>query len=146
MRLIVTILWCLAALLWLPWALMFLRLIFDLATGTAWGQSFYVAPVFIGIWPVHGLFRPWEIVSWWPLSSLTGMLLSAAGWRIYWFDQDGIMTRPPTVIFLSIVLPVLAPFIMYGDARRRYIERELELDGSVNEAVEQLGEQEKSPD
>ena len=138
MRLIVTILWCLAALIWLPWALMFLRLVYDLATGTPWAQSFYVAPVFVGIWPVHGLFHPWSVVSMWPLACLAGMALSALGWRIYWFDLDGILTRPPFIVFLSIVLPVLAPFIMYGDARRRYLEQEMALDDSMNEALEQV--------
>jgi hypothetical protein len=136
-RLIVTILWCLAALLWLPWALLILRLLIELASGTPWNASFYLKPALVICWPVHGIFGPWQLVSLWPVAALCACGMSALGWRLYWLDQDGIMPRSARMVGWSIVVPLLAPFIMYHDAKRRHIEREYELESAVEEARDQ---------
>jgi hypothetical protein len=136
-RLLATILWCLAALCWLPWALLVVRLSIDVALGTPLSASPYLWPAFVGFWPLHG-WLDWGVVSWWPLAALAGVGLSALGWRLYWLDQDGVMTRPPHVVVLSILVPLLAPFIMYGDARRRYSDKEAELEAEAQDARERL--------
>jgi hypothetical protein len=132
--LIVTIMWCLAALLWLPWALFAVRWGVDIAQGTPWDQSAYFQPVCMGIWPVHGWLRPWGIASWWPVLAFSAALTTAGGWRIYWLEQQGILSRPGWVVALSILLPPVSPFIMYCDARKRFAEREVELEAGVLDA------------
>ena len=139
MRLVITIIWCLAALCWLPWALIFLRWLIDLALGASIAGSYFTRPALLGIWPVYGWLRPWAIVSVWPLCALLGMALSAVGWRIYWREQDGRLTRPASLVALSIILPPIAPLIMYQDARRRYAQREADLEGAVEDARERSG-------
>ena len=78
-RLIVTLLWCLAAICWLPWAALAVRLGIDLLLGTPWEQSYFVKPVLVALWPKAGLLGPWGIVSVWPLGALAGVTLSAVG-------------------------------------------------------------------
>lgn len=136
MRLIVTIVWCLAALLWLPWALFALRWLIDIALGAQWDQSNYFIPVCMGLWPRYGWLRPWGIVSWWPVLAFCAALLTAAGWRFYWLEQDGVLTRPGWLVGLSIIVPPIAPFLMLGDARRRYEQHEAELEAQVQDAQE----------
>lgn len=138
MRLIVTIVWCLAALLWLPWALLVVRWGVDLALGVAPAASAYFKPALLGIWPVHG-WLSWGIVSWWPLGAATAMALSALGWRLYWLDLDGLLPRPPRVVLVSILIPLLAPFLMYGDARRRHAGKQAELSAEVEDTLARLG-------
>jgi hypothetical protein len=141
MRLAVTTSWILAAVCWLPWALITLRLAVDLALGTGWNESPYVSPALIGLWPGPAFrwWPPagwiyWQVVSVWPLSALAGCALSAIGWRLYWLEQYGILTRPAWQVALSISVPPIAPFIMLGDARRRHREREAELELQVRQA------------
>jgi hypothetical protein len=136
-RLIATILWCLAALCWLPWALLVVRLLIDVALGTPLSASPYFKPALIGLWPVHG-WLAWGIVSVWPLAALAGVGFSALGWRLYWLDLDGVLPRPPRVVVLSILIPVIAPFVMYGDARRRYAAKEAELEEEAEDARQRL--------
>ena len=138
MRLIVTILWLLATLCWLPWLFLLGRLIVDLASGTHWSQSYYVDYVIGGVWPTYGILAPWSIVSVWPLGALAGMALSAAGWRIYWREQDCILTRPAWLVGLSIAIPAIAPLIMLADARRRHLNQNVELDRHILDAQQRI--------
>jgi hypothetical protein len=132
-RLIVTITWCLAALLWTPWALIALRLLVELALGTPFSQSAYVAPALMGLWPSYSWWS-WHVVSWYPICALLGIGLSAAGWRLYWWNEDGISTRPAQVVALSILCPLLAPCIMWRDARARHQARQAGLQAAVADA------------
>ena len=143
MRLVVTLLWCIAAVIWLPWALFKLRWLIDIAQGTPWDRSVYFPYVFMGLWPRYGWLRAWGVVSWWPVGALCGIALSAAGWRLYWLDQEGILTRPGWSVGLSIAVPPLAPFIMWADARRRHMQREALLESEVDDARARLGSKRK---
>jgi hypothetical protein len=137
-RLIVTIVWCLAALIWLPWALFALRWLIDIALGATWDQSAYFPNVWMGLWPLNGWLRPWSIVSWWPVLATLALALTEAGWRLYRREQEGMLARPGWQISLSILVPPLAPFLMLGDARRRYWQREAELEAEVLDAKQRL--------
>ena len=92
----------------------------------------------LGLWPLDRLLN-WRIVSWYPVSAWIGIILVASGWRVYWREQDGILTRPGWLVALSIVAPVLAPFIMWGDARRRHKRKENELEYNVDDARDRIG-------
>lgn len=120
----VTSLWTFAAVLWLGWALLLLRLLIDAGGGTAPLNNPLFNIVFIPAWPVSNQFPlgPWKIISWWPIGALLAMLLVGIGWRLYWRNEDGLLYRGPLQIALSVILPVLAPFMMLGDARRRHRE------------------------
>ena len=150
MRLIVTILWLIAALCWLPWFAMLMALLVDTATGTPWRYCNFVPHAMMGLWPGVGmdLLSPatwlrWRIVSMYPVCAFTGILLSAGGWRTYWREQDGTLTRPPLVVALSILVPPVAPFLMWGDARQRHLKREYELDQEVAGARERLAAEDR---
>ena len=132
-RLIVTIAWLLAALLWTPWALLLVRLMVDLAMGTPLSDSSFTAPVLMGLWPGYS-WLSWRIVSWYPICAVLGIGLSAAGWRVYWWNEDGILTRPGWLVALSILMPLLAPFLMWGDARSRHRARQTGLEAAVVDA------------
>ena len=134
MRLAITILWCLGALFWLPWLLMLLRYIVDLALGTAWNESDYLVYVLGGVRPQYRVLGPWTIASFIPLGALFGSLLTALGWRLYWQDVEGMVTRPAWFIWLSILVPPLAPLVMWRDARARYLRKESELAADVGDA------------
>lgn len=133
MRLIVTIAWCLAALLWTPWLLLLVRLAVDLALGTPLSQSSFTAPVLMGLWPGYS-WLSWRIVSWYPVSAVLGMVIAALGWRLYWWAEDYSLTRPVWLVVLSICCPLLCPFIMWRDARRRHLERQASLETAVDDA------------
>ncbi len=136
-RLIITIAWCLAALMWTPWALLLVRLLIDLALGTPLSQSDFTAPVLLGIWPGYS-WLSWRIVSWYPVSAVLGMIIAALGWRLYWWNENYALSRPGWVVVLSICCPVLCPFIMWRDARRRYFKRQTSLECAVDDARERL--------
>lgn len=138
MRLIVTLMWCLAAICWLPWAALAVRLAVDLLQGTPWEQSYFVKPVLVALWPKAGWLQPWSITSVWPLAALAGMALSAAGWRIYWIEQQGVLTRGAFIVALSIIIPALAPLVMLADARRRHSRHEAELEAEVADARQRV--------
>jgi hypothetical protein len=133
-RLIVTIVWCLAALLWAPWALVALRLLIDLALGVPLTHSAYTAPALMGVWPGYS-WLSWRIVSWYPISAVLGMGLCAAGWRVYWWFEEGVLARPARVVLLSILVPVLTPFIMWRDALARHRARQALLHDAVADAA-----------
>jgi len=145
MRLIVTVLWLIAALCWLPWFALVIALLVDIISGTPWDQSNYLQTALMGIWPQLGMeitspltWLRWRIVSVYPVAAFIGVALSAVGWRIYWREQDGILTRSAWLVGLSIAVPVVAPFLMWGDARRRYLNREVILETEVLDARERL--------
>lgn len=127
MRLIVTILWSIAALCWVPWLLVLLRLLVDLASGTPPLESGYLPLVVQGLWPRWQVLGPWYIHSWFPVSAFLGCALSAVGWRVYWVSEGYRLTRPLAKVVLSILVPPYAVFLMYDDAVRRHNARETEL-------------------
>jgi hypothetical protein len=136
----------LAALLWLPWFALMIRLAVDVMLGTPWEYSKFLQPALIGIWPQVGLglwplerlFR-WQIVSVYPVAAFFGAAISALGWRIYWREQDFRLTRAPWLVGFSIAVPPLAPFIMWSDARKRYLRIEHVLEADVVDARQRLG-------
>jgi hypothetical protein len=136
-------LWLLAALLWLPWALLALRLGLDLAlAATPWGHSLahspFAGPVLDALivqfrWPE---WRHWHLAggyfiarvgSVYPWCALFACGLTAAGWRLYWLNEDGLLSAGPGLVAASIAVPPIAPFIMYRDARRRFLRAERQL-------------------
>lgn len=142
-RLLVTSLWILAAVCWLPWFTLALRFLIGLALGD---HTEYFPLTFMGIWPGLNMgFWPlsrlllWRIVSWYPIAAWLGLALAAIGWRIYWREQDGILTRPAWLVALSIFVPPVAPFIMWADARRRHARKEAELELEVRDARDRIG-------
>jgi len=142
-RLFVTCLWILAAICWLPWFVLAVRFLIGLALGD---QAEYFPLAFMGVWPGLNMglwpldrLLIWRIVSWYPVSAWIGVALAAIGWRFYWREQDGILTRPGWLVLLSIIAPVFAPLIMWGDARRRYGRKEAELEYSVEDARDRIG-------
>jgi hypothetical protein len=145
-RLLVTGLWLLAALCWLPWLALLVRLGVELALDGPWVYEL-ARRTLIGIWPKAGMglwpldrLLLWQVISWYPISAVLGMALAAVGWRIYWREQDGRLTRPAWLVALSVALPPLAPLLMYGDARSRHWRKERELEDSVEDARERLTE------
>ena len=112
MRLIVTILWSIAALCWLPWAVMLVRLLVDLALGTPPLESGYLPLVVQGLWPRWQIIGPWYIHSWFPVCAFLGSALVASGWRIYWVNEYYRLTRPIPKVILSILVPPYAVFLM----------------------------------
>jgi hypothetical protein len=134
-RLIVTITWCVAALLWTPWALLLLRLIMDLALGASLSSSNYTVPALQGIWPGYS-WLSWRIVSWYPVCACLGMALTAAGWRLYWWSEGYRLTRSMSVVAGSILCPLFAPFIMWRDAVARHRQRQAELAAAVNDVLQ----------
>lgn len=154
MRLIVTALWIFAALLWLPWAVLALRLGLDLALaatpyGHSWDLSPYVGPVLNGLylhwrWPQwdgfvpHGGYFAASLGSLYPWSALAGCALAALGWRLYWLGEEARLRHGAVPIGLSIACPPLAVWLMYGDARRRYFAAERQLAADRLDAMHRL--------
>jgi hypothetical protein len=136
-RLLITAMWILGAILWLPWFALVIRLLVDVAGGTPLLQSDFINPALVGPWPTLG-WGVWQVVSWYPVSAVLGMALVAVGWRIYWREQDFRLTRSPGIVALSIALPVVAPFIMLGDARRRQQQIDRRLSASLAAEVTEL--------
>jgi hypothetical protein len=123
-RLVVTSLWVFAAVLWLGWALIALRLLIDTLGGVDFGSNPLFYTVFVPAWPklLSHPFGPWDFYSWWPLAALSAMGLVALGWRLYWLNENGLLYRPAWMITLSVLFPLIAPFLMLGDAQRRHKE------------------------
>ena len=69
MRLLTTVLWSLATIMWLPWFAVFVALIVDVSRGKAPADSEYLNPALIGVWPVHG-WLSWGVISWLPIVAL----------------------------------------------------------------------------
>lgn len=154
MRLITTALWLLASLLWLPWALLALRLLLDLALaatpyGHGWSTSPYASPVLDAIvvqsrlpqldgWRPAGGYFTAHIGSMFPWCALAGCLLTALGWRIYWLGEEGRLRHGPLPVALSTLCPPLATWLMYGDARRRYFTAERKLAADRLDALHRL--------
>jgi hypothetical protein len=159
MRLIVTLLWLLAGMLWLPWALLALRLLLDLLLGVtpglthlghAWAASPYSPPVVDLLilnyrLPhfdehkhfIHGWFtaRMGSMYAW---AALAGCALTAAGWRLYWIGEEGLLRHGARAIAASVLVPPLASVLMYRDAQLRYRAAEAELAGARQDALRRL--------
>ncbi len=127
MRLIVTILWGIAALCWLPWSFLLIRFLVDIAMGTPLMESSYLPLLVQGLWPRWQVLGVWYIHSWFPVSAFIGSALTALGWRIYWVSEGYRLTRPVAQIVFSILVPPYAVYLMFDDSRRRHNEREMEL-------------------
>lgn len=114
--------WVLAAVLWLGWAMLAARLLVETLMGGDISGNPLFNIVLIPAWPVtmQMPFGPWRMISWWPICALTAMLLVGIGWRLYWKNEDGLLYRPGWQILLSVLFPILAPFMMYGDSVRRF--------------------------
>lgn len=134
MRLIVTILWSIAALCWLPWAFVLLRLLVDIATGTALMESRFLPFLVQGLWPRWQILGPWYIHSWFPVSAFLGCAMTAVGWRIYWVNEGYRLTRPVARVVISILVPPYAVWLMYDDSRIRHISHEEELQQETEDA------------
>jgi hypothetical protein len=135
--------WILAAVCWLPWFVLALRFLIGLMLGD---HADYFPFAFMGVWPGLNLgiwpldrLLHWRIVSWYPVSAWIGAIITAIGWRIYWREQDGILTRPGWLVVLSIAVPPIAPLIMWADARRRHRLKEAQLDRNVVDARDRIG-------
>lgn len=143
MRLLITLVWCVAALCWLPWFAVLLRLLLALMGWGDWQD--YLRPALVGLYPAIGFgwwpptrWLAWSLASLYPVAALIGIALSALGWRVYRWEQDGILSRPGWLVGLSIIVPPLAPLIMWADARRRYRLKEADLQGEVDDARARL--------
>jgi hypothetical protein len=139
MRLAVAILWSLATLMWLPWFAVLVRFIVDLASGTPFAVSEYLNPALIGIWPVRG-WASWGIVSWVPILGASSMLMTYIGWRFFWWWDDWKVSYPTLPVVLSVLIPPLALILLYRDARRRFAQRNAELQQAVDDARESLSD------
>ena len=135
MRLIVSILWGIAAICWLPWSFVLIRLLVDLGMGTAFGESKFLPLLIQGLWPRWQLLGPWYIHSWFPVCAFLGCLLTAIGWRIYWVNEGYRLTRPLARVILSILIPPYACWLMYSDAVRRHYQHETELMHEAEDAA-----------
>ena len=136
-----TVLWCLGALCWLPWLALAVRLLIAFIPGLGGNWEEFVKPALVGVYPGIGFgwwpparWLVWTVVSFYPVMALVGMLLCAAGWRVYWLEQSGVLTRPAWLVALSVIVPPIAPFIMWADAWRRHLNRERELQTEVEDA------------
>ena len=137
MRLLVAILWSLATLLWLPWFAVLVRFLIDLALGVPPAQSAYLNPALIWVWPVRG-WTAWGVVSWLPLMGLLAMALAYVGWRFFWWADDWRVTYRTPSVALSTLIPPLALTLLYRDARRRFRERNADLERATVDAIERL--------
>ena len=135
MRLLVTILWGIAALCWLPWACMLIRLLIDVGMGSGLQESRYLPFVVQGLWPRWQLLGIWYIHSWFPVCAFLGCAMTAVGWRVYWVSENYRLTRPLARVILSILVPPYAVYLMYDDARRRHNAREMELAHEAEDAA-----------
>lgn len=137
MRVAPIVLWILASILWLPWALLLVRLLADLALGTAASQSPYLAPALQPIAPSYG-WRGWHITSGFPILALLAFGLSATAWRIQWLLRDGLLRRTAFQRGASILVPPLALLFAWRDARAEHLEHNAELQADAEEASDRL--------
>ena len=138
MRLVVTLLWIIAALCWLPWACVLLRLMLDVGLGTPLQESNYLPFVVQGLWPRWQILGVWYIHSWFPVCAFLACALTALGWRLYWINEGERLTRPLFRVGLSILVPPYAVYLMFDDARRRHNAREMELAHEAEDAAVRL--------
>ena len=141
MRLLTTFLWSLATIMWLPWFLVFARLIADLVMGVPLLESNFINPALVGIWPVHGWFY-WGVISWLPIVALLAMLLVYIGWRFFWWADDWVPSYGTGTVVLTILLPPATLPLLFGDTRRRFQQRNRKLHRAVEDALERIDEQE----
>jgi hypothetical protein len=141
-RLVVAFLWSFAAILWLPWCATFVRLLIDLATGVPLLSSDYFTQAFVPFWPVRWYL--WHVFSWLPVLPLLTAGLVYIGWRYFWWADDWVPSyRTPTVV-LTMLVPPVAPFLLFRDARLRFHRRNAKLQVAVDDALDRIDEQELS--
>jgi hypothetical protein len=132
-------LWLLGSIFWLPWALLLLRLLADLALGTPPADSSFTAPLFFALRPHYG-WRDWRVDSWFPICALLGMGMSAVAWRITWLLRDALLRRNAAQILLSVAIPPLALYFAWRDAKADHFERNLELEEAAQDARDRLAQ------
>ena len=137
MRLAAAILWGLASLMWLPWAAVAVRFVVDLASGTPFSRSQFLNSALAPVWP-RTSWLDWHIVSWVPLFALAAFGLAYAGWRLFWWERDWQRGYSGWLVSLSILVPPVALILLYRDARRRFRQRNAELQAAADEARERL--------
>lgn len=137
MRIAPLVLWVLASLCWLPWALLLVRLGADLAQGVPAASSGAYEPVLVPIAPSFG-WSGWHIVSAYPIAALVSFGLSALGWRLSWIIRDGILRRNGFQIGLSILVPPIALFFAWLDARAEHQQCNALLRAGAEEAAQRL--------
>ena len=129
--------------MWLPWLAVVIRLTVDLAMGVSLTSSEFFTQAFVPFWPVHSWYV-WRVFSWLPLLPLISAALVYAGWRLFWWADDWVPSyRTPTVV-LSMLVPPVAPFVLYGDARRRFRQRNAKLQDAVDDAQGRIDDHELS--
>jgi hypothetical protein len=140
------ILWLCAALMWLPWFALVLRYLLDIALGADPRYSDFLKPAFVGLWPKvgFGIWPPvqllyWKVVSWFPVTAVLAMAVVLLGWRIYYIERGFLLTRTRGWLLLSTLVPPVAPFLAWFDARLWHDAREEELEAEVQDARERLG-------
>lgn len=137
MRIAPLVLWTLASIIWLPWALLLLRLLVDLVQGTPLTRSSFFEPVLMPIGPSYG-WSGWHLVSGFPIAALLGFALSALAWKLSWVLRDGLLRHGAAHIFISVLLPPLALYFAWQDARAELLERNAELEAAAAEALERF--------
>ena len=91
MRLIVTIIWSIGAICWIPWFLVFIRLLVDIASGIAPDASPFLPLLLKGLWPRWQILGPWYINSWYPRLRIP-CIFDCCGWMADLLVQRGIST------------------------------------------------------
>jgi hypothetical protein len=137
MRLLAAFLWFVGTVLWLPWFAVVVRLAIDLFSGVPLSSSEYLNPAFIFIWPILG-WTHWGIVSWWPAMALSAMAVTYLGWRFFWWEQDWRKTYSGPIVLFTILVPPCALWLLYRDARNRFLLRNSDLQHAVDEALEAI--------
>lgn len=137
-RIVPLLLWLVGSIMWLPWLVLLLRLLIDLALGVPLSDSRFLNPALVGFWPVLG-WRHWQLVSWWPLLALLAVALSAWAWRLKAHMEDHLLYASGLGRLASTLIPPLALWLAYLEARQnRTVSNEL-LDEAVSEASSRLG-------
>jgi hypothetical protein len=139
-RLFTTLLWSLASVIWLPWFLVFARLLVDLALGTPLTESEYLNPALVGMWPVLG-WTQWGVISWLPIFALLAMGLVYIGWRFFWWADDWLPSYRTGTVVLTILIPPATLPLLLRDARHRFRQRNRGLQAGVDDALERVDEQ-----
>jgi small-conductance mechanosensitive channel len=140
-RLITTVLWSLASIIWLPWFATQVRLVIDLASGVPLLDSDYFTQAFVPVWPIHSWYV-WDFFSWIPLAALLAMLLVYIGWRFFWWADDWVPSYRLPAVVATMLIPPVSLFLLKRDTRRRFQQRNASLQNAVDDALERIDDQE----
>jgi hypothetical protein len=124
--------------MWLPWFVLFVRLLVDLALGVPLDDSRFLNPALVGVWPVLG-WRHWQLVSWWPILALLAVMLSAWAWKLKARMEDYLLFTSGLGRLGSTLIPPLALWQAYSEARQNRAAKNELLDEAVTEASSRLG-------